>query len=26
MGRPTHLALHPFNRVPILQHAHFHRR
>src|ERR1700730_9731831 len=23
MGKPTHLALHPFNRVPILQHADF---
>lgn len=21
MGRPSHLALHPFNRVPILRHA-----
>jgi glutathione S-transferase len=23
MGKPTHLALHPFNRVPILQHNDF---
>ena len=23
MGKPTHLALHPFNRVPILQHGDF---
>jgi len=23
MGSPTHLALHPFNRVPILQHGDF---
>jgi glutathione S-transferase len=23
MGKPTHLALHPFNRVPILQHGEF---
>ena len=23
MGKPTHLALHPFNRVPILQHDDF---
>jgi glutathione S-transferase len=23
MGRPSHLALHPFNRVPILQHGDF---
>src|SRR5262245_33547844 len=24
MGRPRHLALHPFDRVPILEHAGFH--
>ena len=24
MGKPSHLALHPFNRVPILQHGEFH--
>ena len=23
MGKPSHLALHPFNRVPILQHGDF---
>jgi glutathione S-transferase len=23
MGKPTHLALHPFNRVPVLQHDDF---
>jgi len=23
MGKPSHLALHPFNRVPILRHADF---
>ena len=23
MGKPTHLALHPFNRVPVLQHGDF---
>src|SRR6516225_8043687 len=23
MGKPIHLALHPFNRVPILQHGDF---
>ena len=23
MGSPTHLALHPFNRVPVLQHDDF---
>lgn len=23
MGRPTHLALHPFNRVPVLEHGDF---
>jgi glutathione S-transferase len=23
MGSPTHLTLHPFDRVPILQHADF---
>src|SRR5919204_3075709 len=23
MGKPTHLALHPFNRVPILRHGDF---
>ncbi len=26
MGSPTHLSLHPFNRVPILDHAGFTRR
>ena len=23
MGKPEHLALHPFNRVPILRHGDF---
>ena len=23
MGKPSHLALHPFNRVPILRHGDF---
>ena len=23
MGKPTHLALHPFNRVPVLEHGDF---
>ena len=23
MGKPSHLALHPFNRVPVLQHDDF---
>ena len=23
MGKPSHLALHPFNRVPVLQHGDF---